>query len=245
MILYDELRHTFIPTEITDDHVDAGFSDRNIGDGRKIATVISYLQNNNVPFKTVVSPKQIHSTNIETVRSDYANQHFVTVEDTDGLITRESGVVLSVITADCVPIIFADKKNGVIGISHQGWRGTLKQMVVQMVQKMQEIGAECSQLRVAIGPAIGQCCYDIDEERYADFMDAFSEKFSNFVAFRKGKPHLNLLSLNYQLLHSAGIPLQHIDFFPFCTSCDSHRFHSFRRDNKNNYGEMVSYITYD
>lgn len=208
----------------------SGFTTRESGDGNLVGTILNFLQENEVDYKTLVTLEQIHSTNIEVVRQ--TSDKTMRVGDCDGVITKLPKVVLSVKTADCLPIIFYDKANELIGISHQGWRGSLKKMAMRMVNKMVELGGNKNEILVAIGPGINQCCYDIDDERYYQFLeelDVYSEKV---ISVWHGKKHLNLTHLNYLELIEAGIKSEHIDYFPFCTSCDKKRFFSFRRGKK-------------
>lgn len=241
MIVYDPNQKIFSSTFINDDHYISGFGTKFLGDARHAENIFQALKGLSVSYKTVVIPEQIHSVNIAVFESKEPNE-VENITDTDGVITKENNIVLTVRTGDCVPIIYCDKKTGVIGISHQGWRGSLKKMVQKMVYKMEDIGCEKNDISVAIGPSIGVCCYDVDDDRYYSFMselDGYSKKI--FFSYN-GKRHLNTPLLDYLLLLESGIPKEHIDFFPFCTKCDTERFFSFRRDEKKNYGEMVSFI---
>lgn len=241
MLVYDPNQKIFASSLINDNQYVSGFGTKFLGDARHAENIFQSLKELNIPYKTVVIPEQIHSVNVAVFESK-GTSDVEKVLDTDGVITKENSIVLTVRTGDCVPIIFCDKKTGIIGVSHQGWRGSLKKMVQKMVQKMELFGSKKEDIVVAIGPSIGPCCYDIDNDRYFTFMselDGYSEKI--FFSYH-GKRHLNMPLLNYLLLIDVGIPKEHIDFFPFCTKCDTERFFSFRRDEKKNYGEMVSFI---
>jgi len=241
MIVYDPNQKVFISTFINDDRFIAGFGTKFLGDARHPERIFQALKQLNIAYKTVVIPEQIHSVNIDAYKLKEAKE-VDTITDTDGVITQEEGVVLTVISGDCLPIVFVDKKQQMIGISHQGWRGSLKKMVQRMIRKMTEAGCKQENIFVALGPSIGVCCYDVDDDRYFTFMselDGYSDRI--FFPYH-GKRHLNLPLLNYLLLTEAGIPKEHIDFFPFCTKCDTERFFSFRRDEKKDYGEMMSFI---
>lgn len=218
----------------------SGFTTRESGDGNLVGTILNFLQENEVDYKTLVTLEQIHSTNIEVV--EQTNEKTVRIGDCDGVITKLPKVILSVKTADCIPLIFCDKVNGLIGVSHQGWRGSLKQMAVRMVNKIVELGGNKNEIIVAIGPGINQCCYDVDDERYYQFLEELESYSDQVFSMVHGKKHLNLTHLNYLELIDAGIKKGNIDFFPFCTSCDKKRFFSFRRDHKTEVKEMFSFI---
>jgi YfiH family protein len=147
------------------------------------------------------------------------------------------------VTADCCPIIFAEKKEGIIGISHHGWRGSVKKFAVKIIDRMIDEGARKENINIAIGPAIGECCYDVDNDRYYEFREEFDGFTNKIFHHRGGRWHLNLAMLNYLLLLEVGIKKENIDFFPFCTKCDKDRFFSFRRDRKTIHSEMFSFIT--
>lgn len=241
MITYDLQSRVFTSSLISDSKFTAVFGTRFLGDARHIDRIFQALKFLNVSYKSIVIPEQIHSANIEIFESTETVE-VEKFDDTDGVITRENDVVLTVITGDCVPIVYCDRKAGVIGISHQGWRGGLKKMAQKMTQKMIDYGSKVEDICIAIGPSIGACCYEVSDERYYTFLnelDGYSEKI--FFSYM-GKRHLDMPLLNYLLLIEAGIPKRNIDYFPFCTKCDSERFFSFRRDEKKDYGEMLNFI---
>ena len=240
MIIYNSDLKIFSSTLINDKDYFSGFSTKELGDGNKIGTIINFLHENEINYKTIVSLGQIHSTNIEYVRTQ--SEELITIEDTDGAVNDQSGVVLSVKTADCLPIVFLDKRKGLIGISHQGWRGSLKRMTVKMVKKLIEIGGNKNEIIVVIGPGIGQCCYDVDDDRYYQFLEEFDGYSDKVFLTRHGKKFLNLTLLNYLQLIEAGIKKEKIDCFPFCTACDKERFFSFRRIKNKELKEMFSFI---
>jgi len=242
MITYDPNLKIFFSSLINDDHFFSGFATKAVSDGRKVKNVFNFFQSQSLSFKKIIIPEQIHSVNIELFQSK-DKENLEKIPDTDGIISVEKGVVLTVVTADCSPIIFVDKNKDIIGISHQGWRGSVKRMTQKMVGEMIHIGAKIEDIKVALGPAIGECCYDIDEDRFYEFKEEFDGYSNKIFHFRGGKRHLNLSLLNYLLLIETGIKKENIDYFPFCTKCDEERFFSFRRDKKGDrYGEMFSFI---
>ena len=242
MIVYDKLHNAFESDLFNEVIVSSGFTTRETGDGRSVEIIQSYLRINQILFKELVIPQQIHSANIAV----YAETHqdIVYIPDTDGVVTKEKGVALIIRSADCLPILYTDTDAGVIAASHNGWRGTLKNIGLNIIQAMIKIGANIDNIKVSVGPGIGACCYDISEELYYEFMGVNEDEMGAFQR-HAGKRFLNLLKMNYALLLKYGIQPQHIDFFPFCTQCDRERFFSYRRDHKKHpdqFGEMFSYI---
>ena len=150
--------------------------------------------------------------------------------DVDGLITDRPGVALVTQYADCVPLLFCDPVQNVIATSHAGWRGTAQEIGRKTVEKMcKEYGCEPENILAAIGPAIGPCCYEVDQPLFDAFSkipylsmnDLFSEK-------QAGKYMLDLKEANRQILLHAGILPAHIDVADLCTCCEHTLLHSHR-----------------
>lgn len=241
MILYDPDLKIFYSTLINEDGFFGGFGTKFLGDGRKTENIINFVQTNIPQYKKIVIPEQIHSTNVSIFKSNLMDS-LERVPETDGIVTKEFNSILTVITADCSPLIFVEKKHGIIGISHQGWRGSVKRLGQKMVKKIIELGAKKENIFVAIGPSIGGCCYYIDDDRYYQFIEEFDGYADKIFHRHQGKLHLNLALLNYLQIKELGVSEKNIDHFPFCTRCDKKRFFSFRRDKKQDYGEMMSFI---
>lgn len=241
MITYDSNLKIFTSSLINDNRFFAGFGTKENGDARHLENVLNFFNYNNIIYKKIIIPEQIHSTNISLFISQ-DNEKINKIEETDGLITKDSGVILTVITGDCCPLIFADKKSGIIGIAHLGWRGSIRRMAQKMINRMVSVGANIDSIKVALGPSIGECCYNIEDDRYYEFVEEFDGYSEKIFHRRHGKLHLNLTLLNYLLLLKKGIKKENIDHFPFCTRCDKKRFFSYRRDKKSDYGEMFSFI---
>lgn len=234
MFFYNQNFHTFHSTLLNTDSITSAFGTKINGDGRKKETIRKLLKNARMTYGEIVIPHQSHSLSINVVTSETSHQS----EPYDGLITHNKGVVLTIITADCSPIIYSDPFNGVIGISHQGWKGTLGMLPQLMIEKMIDSGAELKNISCAIGPTINECCYEIYGERKKEFQEKFgSEIFNKNIE----KITLNLMKANAMTLLKTGIKKENIDFFPFCTSCDKEKFYSYHRD-KGIEGEMVSFI---
>lgn len=242
MIIYNFEQRIFYSTKINDGTYLSGFSTKSLGDARQIDNVSRFFSENAIAFKNLVVLSQIHSTNISIYQEANPTNSINKLIDTDGVITKKSGVVLVIRNADCVPLLFTDKSTGTIGLSHQGWRGSLKEMAPKMVNTFLSLGSKVENLTCSIGPAIGACCYDVDDDRYYSFLELF-DGYSDKIFFnKKGRWHLNLALLNYLQLVKAGVKKENIDFFPFCTKCDSKRFFSRRRSGSANFAEMFNFV---
>jgi YfiH family protein len=171
----------------------------------------------------MASLKQIHSAQL------WAVEKAGCAGEGDALVTDQAGVPVSVRTADCYPILLADERRHAIAAVHAGWRGTAAGIVTKTIQLMHaRFGTDPGDLRVAIGPGIGACCYEVGLE----------------VALKFGFEHagcIDLAELNRLQLVEAGAVESKIDTVGGCTKCDPVRFHSFRRDRENS-GRMASFI---
>jgi polyphenol oxidase len=199
----------------------------------------------------VITLKQIHSSRIHVLQS--SPKRLLTG---DGVITDRPGLLLSVLTADCVPILLFDSKTGSIGAFHAGWRGTAKRIIQKGVGMMRLVyGTEPKDIRAAIGPCIQQCCYAVGEEVVEEFDsqfpyagDLFREMFDDdpvktkypllFLTARApghgpvGKqPHLDLNEANRRQLFDAGVPYTNIWSADLCTGCNTDRLFSHRKED--------------
>jgi len=222
----------------------SGFTTSDAGDMRKIQVIKDFLLQRDIVPRKIVLLEQIHSINVSVPDSLHLGDVEI-LEEADGAVTNEKDALLAVRVADCVPILYHDPIAGVIGASHNGWRGSVKNLMKIVIAQMESLGAHAVNIRIAFGPAIGECCYTVDMDRYILFMEEM-ERFEKLI-FRPhgGGFHLNLTRLNYELALENGIQKSNIDTFPFCTFCDSERFFSYRRQHKKHpekFGEMMGYV---
>ncbi len=147
--------------------------------------------------------------------------------EADALITNLPNIALTVLTADCVPILLYDPISKAIGVVHAGWRGTQQRIVAKAISKMQELyGTKASDTIVGIGPSIGGCCYEVGSE----VADNFSEYPESVSTNSNGKSQLDLKSINRAQLLDSGIKSVHMEVTPICTACQSDRFFSYRKE---------------
>ena len=121
----------------------------------------------------LVTLKQIHSSIIQVVSKADAGEE--ARHEADGMMTNERGILLGIQTADCIPVLIADRKQRAVAAFHAGWRGTLKRIVEHGVGRMRlEFGSRPEDLIAAIGPGIAQCCYAVGEEVRSEFESQFA-----------------------------------------------------------------------
>ncbi len=156
----------------------------------------------------------------------------------DGLITDEPGLVLSAFFADCVPLYFLDPVRRAIGLSHSGWRGTVKRMGAVTVDAMKrEYGSRPEELLCAIGPSICRDCYEVGADVAEEFEREFAGRKNEILTAKgNGKYQLDLWRANEIVLMEAGVKKERISTTQACTCCHcdllfSHRASKGRRGN--------------
>ena len=184
---------------------------------------------------------QTHTTNVRVVTEADAGKGLTRerdYRDVDGLVTNVPGLVLSTFYADCVPLFFVDTKHRAIGLSHSGWRGTVKRMGQVTLETMKrEYGTNPQEVICAIGPSICQDCYEVSE----DVAEAFGQEFAGHepeILREKGngKYQLDLWAANRIVLLDAEVKAEQISCTGLCTCCNhnllfSHRATNGRRGN--------------
>jgi len=220
----------------------SGFSTTAQGNSLVLENLTKFFALNKIDYQKIIVPEQIHSINVTLIEASENAREIENKPDTDGLITNLKKVVLTVRNADCVPVIYLDSYSDSIGISHQGWRGSLKNMSRKMITQLINQGSKPENIKCAIGPAIGACCYEVDDDHYFEFLDQYENYASKIFFKRKSKWHINLAYLNYLQLRAIGVRHQNIDFFPFCTKCDQQRLYSRRRSQSKIFPELFNFI---
>ncbi len=174
----------------------------------------------------VRTAKQIHSAIVQDAVGP--------LTEGDALVSREPGVLVGVRTADCVPILLVDPSTRAVAAIHAGWRGTAQGIASAAVRDIStRWQVDPANLRAAIGPSIGVCCYEIGPEVARQFgVEAHHAVHPNGL-------HLNLAALSEMQLRNAGV--SDIWKSAECTFCASSRFYSFRREREEA-GRMLSFI---
>ena len=178
---------------------------------------------------------QTHTTNVRRVTEEDEGKGIVRdrdYRDVDGLITDIPGITLVTFFADCVPLYFLDPVHKAIGLSHSGWRGTVKRMGQVTVDAMKEaFGTRPEDIIACIGPSICGDCYEVGEEVADEFADAFHEKYHDVIFLKKqnGKYQLDLWKANEIVLKEAGIKGDNLAVTNICTYCNPQLLFSHRR----------------
>jgi len=190
--------------------------------------------------KQFVFPRQTHSDRVVVVTSENVAD---TIDDTDALITNESGIFICVQTADCVPILLFDPVKKVVAAIHAGWKGTISKIAKKTIGQMTEkFGCNPADIVAGIGPSIHIHAYEVGPE----VVEAVEASFSNSPALLKpsmneGRAYFDLWEANQTVLMESGIPEENIELMGLCSFEQSDLFYSARRDGTDT-GRMVSGI---
>lgn len=198
--------------------------------------------------------EQVHGIHVACVDAEDKgkglHQRESAFQDTDALVTNVPGILLTSFYADCVPLYFIDPVKKVVGLAHAGWKGTVGLIAREVIQVMeQQYGSLKGEIKAAIGPSIGGCCYEVDEAVMDRVREAFvrlDEEPSSLQRVAvpsesEGRSMLNLKELNRMIMIKAGILPSNIECTSWCTSCHDDAFFSYRK-HQGLTGRMASWI---
>ncbi|MBX3505076.1 MAG: peptidoglycan editing factor PgeF [Parvibaculum sp.] len=182
---------------------------------------------------------QIHSPDVVAVTEPWTPD---TAPQADAMVTATPGIALGILTADCAPVLFADKKARVIGAAHAGWKGALGGVLEATVEAMIRLGAERQDIAAAIGPCISQDAYEVGPEFRARFIEADEANARWFEPSDKDRHGMfDLPGYVEARLEAADIGT--VSVLGQCTYQDEKRFFSFRRTThrgEKDYGRQIS-----
>lgn len=194
----------------------AVFSDREFEASRDLLLFLGAFQTD---LEGYCTPKQVHGDRILLVSAPMADQE----KEADGLVTNQRKLALVIRTADCIPVFFLASTSPAVGLVHAGWRGIQKGIIFRMIEFLDRyFGAPSRSLRVALGPAIRESCYEVGEE--------FADYFPDFVRRKESKYYCDLPGVVKKQLVDMNIPPFSIIDSGLCTVCSGEQFFSARRE---------------
>ncbi len=188
--------------------------------------------------EVLISVHQVHSAEVVTATGPLPDK-----PRADAIVTATPGLALSVLTADCQPVLFADPDAGVIGAAHAGWRGALDGVLDATLDAMEALGAARESTLAVIGPAISQRAYEVGPEFLDEFLDHDPDNARFFANGKGDRYQFDLPAYGLHRLRSAGIG--HAEWTRHCTHSDADRFFSYRRSTQAkdaDYGRLISVI---
>jgi polyphenol oxidase len=189
-------------------------------------------------LKIVARLNQVHGNVVHAATRDTATLR----PPGDGLVTAEAGVMLGIFSADCVPILMVDPKKKVAGAFHAGWRGVLADIASVGVRAMEKLGARAADIRVATGPSIGQCCFEVDGQLADSFGREIAGASNHVRAGRPGKAFIDLRAVVRDQLERVGLDASNILSVGPCTRCASDKFFSRRAAAGSITGLQMSFV---
>lgn len=171
----------------------------------------------------LIYPEQRHTDTVDVAE---LGKTYYPQADALILTNHEQAVFLNF--ADCTPLVAYDKKQNIVAVIHAGWKGTVGRIGTKTILRMMdEFGTNIDDVKVAIGPAISVCCYEVKEDVFNMSMVSV-ENNKGLYEIRNGKIYVNLKEINKRQLEELGV--KYIDVCPYCTSCDNDLFYSYRKE---------------
>ncbi|MCA0753839.1 peptidoglycan editing factor PgeF [Paenibacillus sp. N4] len=205
------------------------------------------------PFEAWTCAEQVHGNRVHRVTVEDTGSGRESLEDVikgcDAIMTDVPGVLLASFYADCVPLYFYDPVRQAAALAHAGWKGTVQQVARVTIEAMSTaFGTKPEELSAAIGPSIGDCCYEVDgpvigqvEQLLGNMAISEDEADAMLQRTGNGKANLNLKEINRQIMIKAGILPIHIEMTKWCTGCRTDLFFSHRMEGGTT-GRMASWI---
>lgn len=193
-----------------------------------------------LPGASLVTLHQVHSADVVTVARPIPLDQRPAA---DALVTDRPGLLLGVLTADCVPVLLADRQAGVVGAAHAGWKGALAGVTDATLAAMAALGARPDRIVAAIGPCIGRASYEVSDGFAEPFLAQDADNSRFFAAGRAG--HLMFDIAAYVAARLANAGLSRVDIIDEDTASQPERFFSYRRaclKGEPGYGRQISLI---
>jgi purine-nucleoside/S-methyl-5'-thioadenosine phosphorylase / adenosine deaminase len=206
-------------------------------DERAVDTNWERLRRQVPELKLVARLNQVHGNVVHAATRDTATLR----PAGDGLVTAEPGVMLGIFSADCVPILMVDPKRKIAGALHAGWRGVIADIADAGIRAMVQLGARASDIRAALGPSIGQCCFEVDADLGERFRREVAGAQNHTRAGRPGKAQIDLRAVVRDQLERAGLAPAKIASVGPCTRC-ADRFFSRRAAGGKTTGLQMSFV---
>ncbi len=192
------------------------------------------------PGARLVTVYQVHSADAVIVADPWSDDDR---PKADALVTDRPGIALGILTADCTPVLLADREAGVVGAAHAGWKGAFGGVLASTVEAMEKLGAQRGRIVAAVGPTIGRKSYEVDSEFFQRFLAADEDNDLFFSDGRAGHYQFDLEGYVLARLAAAGV--KRIEALGLDTYSNPDRFYSYRRATHReepSYGRQISII---
>ena len=214
--------------------VDNPKKDAVVGDNRR-----RFYEKYGINESKVFTPRFVHSGRAELVGKDNLNDRI----EADGFLNAVPGIVLTITVADCFPLYFYDPVKRVVSLAHAGWRGVVKNIVGNTIQRFKEaFGSNPNDILLAIGPGIQKCHFTVKSDVIDSFRDfPHFQKYERFVAGGADLYNVGLEGIIKEQAKNVGV--NKIESLSECTYCLSDRYFSYRRDKSDPLETMLAYLS--
>lgn len=210
------------------DFVNLAFSNINIDMASK-SDKENLCKELNMNFENLTNNKQTHSDIVNIIKKENVGK----IKEGDALVTNLKKTPLLVFVADCVPVAIVDPKKEAVALCHAGWRGTHSKITQKSIENMEKLyGTNPEDLVCVLGPSIGPCCYEVSKDLIEKFNTIITNRDEKFYIIKESKYYLDLWKVNELILTSCGVKKENIVNLNICTSCNSDKFHSYRKHNQ-------------
>lgn len=180
-------------------------------------------------FENLTNNKQTHSDIVNIIKKEDIGK----IKEGDALVTNLKKTPLLVFVADCVPVAIVDPNKEAVALCHAGWRGTYSKITQKSIENMEKLyGTNPEDLVCVLGPSIGPCCYEVSKDLIEKFNTIITNRDEKFYIIKESKYYLDLWKVNELILTSYGVKKENIVNLNICTSCNSDKFHSYRKHNQ-------------
>lgn len=186
-----------------------------------------------VNYDNVISAYLVHEASVKNIR----NNKQKIIPRIDALVSKEKNIFLSVTSADCIPVLFYEPMAKIIGIAHAGWKGVVKKIADRTIEKIVKLGGSPKNIRVAMGPGINKCHFDIGKRIGEKFIP-----YKKIMEKRGDRYYIELKDIIKKQLLNSGIIEKNIENENDCTFCNPKKYFSYRKEQDKNVGLMIILI---
>ncbi len=230
VIAFTTTRNTFVENNAP--RFTGNSSKKTDGNRKKLAEILG------IPSDRLVFPRQTHTNCVAEIYGLPEEE----LQETDALVTNRPGICLCVQTADCVPILLFDPKQKVVAAIHAGWRGTVKKIAGESIEKMKTgYHSRAENIFAAVGPSISPDVYEVGDEVVKAVQKNIPNSGKTLHQNNSGKFHFNLWEANRQILLECGLIPENIEILAECTFQNKEKYYSARRQGIET-GRLVSGI---
>jgi len=193
----------------------------------------------NVPHTHLVTPYQVHSPDAIIIDGPWQDER----PQADAVVTKTPGVAAAILTADCGPVLFADKNAGIVGAAHAGWKGATGGILEATIEAMEQLGAQRKNVIAILGPTISKASYEVGPE-FTERLLAMSPENQQWLIPSRTPDHAMFELTGYIVNRLTNLGVE-ADWTGHCTYVDEDKFYSYRRKthrNEPDYGRQLSAI---